>query len=137
MSDRLAALSGQAIAILLALALGAIVILTVDENPINVLTTLLRGAFGNPERIAGTLLQATPILVCGIAACISLRGGLFNIGIEGQLFMGGFAAAWVGFSFDLPPIIHMLIALVFAAFAGLLWIAIPAFFRARYNANEV
>lgn len=137
MTDRLAALSGQALAILLALALGAIVVLTVDENPVTVLTTLLNGAFGSPERIAGTLLQATPILVCGIAACISLRGGLFNIGIEGQLFMGGFAAAWVGFSFNLPPIIHMLVAIVFAAFAGLLWIAIPAFFRARYNANEV
>jgi ABC-type uncharacterized transport system permease subunit len=137
MSERLAAVSGRALAILVALALGAVVVLTVDENPINVLTTLLRGAFGSPERVAGTLLQATPILVCGIAACISLRGGLFNIGIEGQLFMGGFAAAWVGFSFDLPPFIHMLVAIVFAAFAGLAWIAIPAFFRARYNANEV
>ena len=137
MSDRLAALSGQALAILLALALGAVVVLMVDENPINVLMTLLRGAFGNSERIAGTLLQATPILVCGIAACISFRGGLFNIGIEGQLFMGGFAAAWVGFSFALPHFVHVLLAMAFAAFAGLSWIAIPAFFRARYNANEV
>lgn len=137
MSDRFAALSGQALAIVLALALGAVVIVAVDENPINVLMTLLRGAFGSEERIAGTLLQATPILVCGIAACISLRGGLFNIGIEGQLFMGGFAAAWVGFSLSLPPVIHMLVAIVFAGFAGMLWIAIPAFFRARYNANEV
>jgi ABC-type uncharacterized transport system permease subunit len=137
MADRLAALSGQAVAILLALVLGAIVVLAVDENPITVLTTLLRGAFGSPERIAGTLLQATPILVCGIAACISLRGGLFNIGIEGQLFMGGFAAAWVGFSFALPPLLHMLVAIVIATLAGLMWIAIPAWFRARYNANEV
>ena len=75
MSDRMAALSGQALAILLALTLGALVILAIDENPLVVLDTLLRGAFGSPERIAGTLLQATPILVCGIAACISLRGG--------------------------------------------------------------
>jgi general nucleoside transport system permease protein len=137
MTARLSALSGQALAILLALILGAIVILAINENPITVFTTLMRGAFGSPERIAGTLLQATPILVCGIAACISLRSGLFNIGVEGQLFMGGFAAAWVGFSFNMPPIIHMLVAIVFAAFAGMLWIAIPAFFRARYNANEV
>ncbi|WP_274626297.1 ABC transporter permease [Arvimicrobium flavum] len=137
MSDRMAALSGQALAILLALILGALVILAIDENPLHVLDTLLRGAFGSPERIAGTLLQATPILVCGIAACISLRGGLFNIGIEGQLFMGGFAATWVGFSFGMPPILHMLVAIVVAALAGMAWIAIPAFFRARYNANEV
>lgn len=137
MTDRFAALSGQALAIVIALALGAAVVFAVDENPLIVLATLLNGAFGSPERIAGTLLQATPILVCGIAACISLRGGLFNIGIEGQLFMGGFAAAWVGFSFDLPPFVHLAVAIVFAAFAGLAWIAIPAFFRARYNANEV
>lgn len=137
MTDRLAALSGQAIAILIALALGAVVILTVDENPLHVLMTLLNGAFGSPERIAGTLLQATPILVCGIAACISLRGGLFNIGIEGQLFMGGFAAAWVGFSFSLPSVLHVLLAIAFSVLAGMAWIAVPAFFRARYQANEV
>lgn len=137
MNARLAALSGQALAVLIALALGAAVVLTVNENPVHVLGTLLRGAFGNPERIAGTLLQSTPILVCGIAACISLRGGLFNIGIEGQLFMGGFAAAWIGFSLSLPPVLHMLVAIAFAVLAGMLWIAIPAFFRARYNANEV
>jgi simple sugar transport system permease protein len=137
MQERLAALSGQALAILLALLLGAVVILAVGESPVRVFLTLLRGAFGNEERIAGTLLQATPILVCGIAACISLRGGLFNIGIEGQLFMGGFAAAWVGFSFVLPPVLHMLAALALASAAGIVWIAIPAFFRARFNANEV
>lgn len=137
MSDRMVAISGQALAILFALLLGAIVILAVDENPVTVLVTLLRGAFGSPERIAGTLLQSTPILVCGIAACISLRGGLFNIGVEGQLFMGGFAAACVGFSFSLPPYVHMMVALVAGALAGMAWIAIPAFFRARYNANEV
>jgi general nucleoside transport system permease protein len=137
MGQHLEALSGQALAILFALILGAIVIVAVGESPVRVLLTLLNGAFGSPERIAGTLLQATPILVCGVAACISLRAGLFNIGIEGQLFMGGFAAAWVGFSFSLPPVIHLLTAMAFAVFAGVAWIALPAFFRMRYNANEV
>ena len=136
-ADRLLALSGQALAILLALALGAVIVIAINESPLRVLETLLRGAFGNQERIAGTLLQTTPILVCGVAACISFRGGLFNIGIEGQLFMGGFAAAWVGFSFALPPFIHMLVAIAFAVVAGLAWIAIPAYFRARFNTNEV
>ena len=115
---------GQTLAIAFALVLGAIIILAIDESPVRVFVTLLEGAFGNPERIAGTLLQSTPILVCGIAACISLRGGLFNIGIEGQLFMGGFAAAWVGFSFALPPVVHLMLALTFAILAGMVWIAI-------------
>ncbi|MCX5513121.1 ABC transporter permease [Kaistia algarum] len=137
MSDRLSAIFGQLIALAIALAMGAVVILSVKESPLHVLLTLIDGAFGSPERIAGTLLQMTPILICGIAACVSLRGGLFNIGIEGQLFLGGFAATWVGFSFALPPVLHVLLGLAVAAFAGLLWIAIPAFFRARFQTNEV
>ena len=51
--------------------------------------------------------------------------------------MGGFAAAWVGFSFSLPPVIHLLAAMTLAVFAGVAWIALPAFFRTRYDANEV
>jgi len=137
MSDRFDSLFGQGLAILFALGLGALVILTVDESPVRVFVTLLNGAFGSPQRIAGTLLQTTPILICGIAACISFRGGLFNIGIEGQLFMGGFWATWVGFSFNLPPALHLLLAMAAAVLAGMAWIAIPAFFRARYKTNEV
>jgi ABC-type uncharacterized transport system permease subunit len=137
MTDRLFALSGQALAILLALLLGAAVITVVHESPIRVLVTLVRGAVGSEERIAGTLLQTTPILVCGVAACVSLRGGLFNIGVEGQLFMGGFVATWIGFSVALPPYIHLPLALACAAFSGAIWIAIPAYFRARFKANEV
>jgi general nucleoside transport system permease protein len=136
-SDRLTAISGQALAIALALLLSAVVIFSVHENPLRIFLTLLDGAFGNQERIAGTLLQATPILLCGVAACIALRGGLINIGIEGQLFVGGFAAAWVGFSFALPPVLHMLVAMAAAAAAGLAWVAVPAYFRARFNTNEV
>lgn len=130
-------IAGQVVAIGAALALGAIVILLIDENPVTVLTTLMRGAFGDAEKVAGTLLQTTPILVCGIAACVGLRGGMFNVGIEGQLFLGGFAAAWVGFSFALPPVIHVLAALAAAIAAGAAWVAIPAWFRVRFGTNEV
>lgn len=137
MSERLRAFLGQVLAVASAIALGSVVILIVGESPYRVFATLLQGAFGDPARIAGTLLQTTPILVCGIAACISFRGGLFNIGIEGQLFMGGFAAVMVGLYLPLPPVLHVVAGLVAAMAAGLAWIAIPAFFRARYNANEV
>lgn len=137
MSPRMRAFAGQLIAVLFALALGSVVILLVDESPIRVFTTLLRGAFGDINRVAGTLLQTTPILISGIAACIALRGGMFNVGVEGQLFLGGFAAALVGFAFALPPGLHMLVALVAAILAGAAWIAIPAWFRVRFNTNEV
>ncbi|RUY27771.1 ABC transporter permease [Mesorhizobium sp. M7A.F.Ca.US.001.04.2.1] len=137
MKDHLRAVSGQVIAIGVALLMGAIIILMVGESPVRVFMTLLRGAFGDQEKIAGTLLQTTPILICGVAACIGLRGGMFNVGIEGQLFLGGFAAAWVGFAMPLPAGIHTLAALALAVVAGAAWVAIPAYFRARYNTNEV
>lgn len=116
---------------------GAVIILIVGENPLTVYATLLRGAFGTPERIAGSLLQATPIITCGVAACIALRGGLFNIGVEGQLYVGAFAAAWVGFAFQMPPVVHAIVGLAAGMVAGAMWIAIPAIMRARYKANEV
>lgn len=128
---------GGALALAFALLGGAAIIALVGESPVRVYGVLLRGAFGTPERVAGSLLQATPIIIAGVAACIALRGGLFNIGVEGQLYVGAFAAAWVGFSFDLPAGVHALVALTAAVTAGALWIAIPAIMRARYQANEV
>lgn len=128
---------GQLLAIGLSIVGGAIVILLVGEDPLRVFETLLRGAFGSSERIAGSLLQATPIIICGVAACIAFRGGLFNIGVEGQLYMGGFAAAWVGFNFAMPYGLHVAVAMAAAIAAGALWIFIPAFFRARFGTNEV
>lgn len=137
MSQRLRTILGQVIAVVFALALGAVVILLIDESPVLVFTTLLRGAFGDMTRVAATLLQTTPILISGVAACVALRGGMFNVGVEGQLFMGGFAAALVGFSLPLPPGLHMLAALAAGICAGAAWVAIPAYFRVRFNANEV
>jgi ABC-type uncharacterized transport system permease subunit len=128
---------GQVIAILFAILLGSIIIILIDESPVRVFSTLMRGAFGDMSRVAGTLLQTTPILICGIAACIALRGGIFNVGVEGQLFMGGFAAALVGFAMPLPPIIHMLVGIAAAIIAGAAWVAIPAWFYVRFKANEV
>ncbi|MBN9237760.1 MULTISPECIES: ABC transporter permease [Phyllobacteriaceae] len=137
MSERLRAFYGQIIAVAIALAIGAVIIVLVDESPIKVFMTLLRGAFGDQAKVAGTLLQTTPILICGIAACIGLRGGMFNVGIEGQLFLGGFAAAWVGFALPLSAGLHVVVGMAVAVLAGAAWVAIPAYFRARYNTNEV
>nr|WP_210322176.1 ABC transporter permease [Aminobacter carboxidus] len=117
--------------------MGAVIIMLIDESPIKVFMTLMRGAFGDQAKIAGTLLQTTPILICGIAACIGLRGGMFNVGIEGQLFLGGFAAAWVGFAMPLPAGLHVVVAMAVAVIAGAAWVSIPAFFRVRYGTNEV
>jgi len=127
----------QIIALTVVLVLSVMIILLIGENPLRVFMVLARGAFGDMEKIAATLLQTTPILLCGVAACIGFRGGMFNVGIEGQLFLGGFAAAWIGFSFELPALLHIPLGLSAAIICGALWVAIPAFFRVRYGTNEV
>jgi general nucleoside transport system permease protein len=127
----------QALPLLLAVIAGSAIILAIGEDPIHVYATLFRGSFGTAQAMAGTLLQSTPIIMSGIAACIALRAGVFNIGVEGQLYLGGFAAAFIGFSFDLPAIIHLPLGLLAAGLAGALWALPPAWFRARFKANEV
>lgn len=124
-------------ALIFAFVLGSFIILLINESPLHVYTTLLKGAFGGWQQFAGTLLQTTPIIVTGTAACFAFNSGVFNIGIEGQLYVGGFAAAWVGFAFQLPRLLHLPLALVASMVAGMLWALVPAYFRARYNTSEV
>lgn len=137
MKDRLSRAGLALLPLALAILAGTLLIVLIGENPAHVYATLFRGAFGDMQKFAGTLLQATPIIVSGVAACLALRAGVFNIGVEGQLYLGGFAAAWVGFAFDMPWFVHLPLGILAAMAAGALWILVPAWFRARYNANEV
>ncbi|MGL5721014.1 MAG: ABC transporter permease [Brevinema sp.] len=120
-----------------ALFVSSIIISLIGENPFTVFFVLIKGSFGDFESIVATLLQSTPIMIAGSAACIGFKSGVFNIGVEGQFYLGGIAAAVVGFMWNLPPVIHVLVALLAACVAGMLWVIIPAFFRAFYNVNEV
>ena len=83
-------------AILLAFAVGGIIILLVGENPITAYWALLRGMFGSWDRIAASLGRSTPFIGAALAVAFAFRAGLFNIGVEGQLLIGATAAAWVG-----------------------------------------
>jgi ABC-type uncharacterized transport system permease subunit len=128
----------QLIAIFLALLLGAIVLLASGFSPIQAYGSLIIGAFGNINGIGQTFSQATPIIFTALAFLFAFKAGLFNIGAEGQLLVGAFAAAIVGISFDgLPSIIHIPLALVVGAFFGGLWALIPALLKTELGAHEV
>jgi ABC-type uncharacterized transport system permease subunit len=122
---------------------------------------LFEGSFGNPVRIVqgfGTwigsgqsrplldalrplgesLVISTPYILAGLAVALGFRGGLFNIGVEGQLFVGGLAAAFVGYSVvGLPQILHLPLAMLAGIAAGAVWGAIPGLLKARTGAHEV
>jgi len=117
-------LLGVSIALLLGLSLGAVLMALWGYNPLLAYGALFRGAFGDRYAIATTLSRATPLILTGLTFAIGMRGGLFNIGAQGQLTAGALVAVAVSL-WALPPGWHLLVAVVLAMLAGALF-SIPA-----------
>src|SRR5215218_10701861 len=101
------------LAIAIALLAGAVVLALSGANPIPAYEALFAGAFGGQRQIAETLVMATPLILGGLAFAVAARAGLFNIGIEGQMVMGGLAAGLVAaVDLGLPALIHLPLALL-------------------------
>lgn len=126
------------LAVAIALAAGGVVIALSGDNPIPAYQALFEGAFGGERAIAETLVMATPLILGGLAFAVAAKAGLFNIGIEGQMVMGGLAAGLTAaVDVGLPAIIHLPLALVVGTIAGGIWGFIPGILKARTGAHEV
>jgi ABC-type uncharacterized transport system permease subunit len=126
------------LAVAIALAAGGVVIALSGDNPFPAYQALFEGAFGGQRAIAETLVMATPLILGGLAFAVAARAGLFNIGIEGQMVMGGLAAGLVAaVDTGLPAVIHLPLALVAGTLAGGIWGFIPGILKARTGAHEV
>ncbi len=118
--------------------LGGVLIWFVGERPFEVYRTFWWSAFGSLNDFGYVLFNATPLIFTGLAVMIGFKCGLFNIGCEGQLYVAGFAAAWVGFHIDWTTAWLIIPAcFVSAMLAGALWAAIPGMLKARYGVHEV
>ncbi|MFJ4223277.1 ATP-binding cassette domain-containing protein [Microbacterium sp. NPDC089695] len=116
------------VAVLVALAIGAIVILAIGQNPVTAYVELFTSAWRTPFGIGSIIAMFVPLAIMAAGTIVSFRAGFFNIGGEGQLYFGAFFGAFAGFSFHgLPPVVHILLVLVFGATAGALWGLIPGF----------
>lgn len=128
----------QLIAITAALILGVFVIAASGKDPIQVYSVMVSGAFGDILAIANTLTQMTPIVFTGLAFLIAFKTGLFNIGIEGQFYIGAFVAAYVGFTFPgFPPVLHSFFALLAGGVAGAFWALLAIVPKIKTGAHEV
>lgn len=130
------------ISLILALAFGGLILLATGANPLVTYKAMAVGAFGSKYAISETLVKAIPLILCGLGVAVAFRMRFWNIGAEGQLAMGGFAAAWVGLFLPglLPdlPLKWLLPLMVLAGMlAGALWGLIPALLRAFVGVNEV
>lgn len=155
------ALKVPALAVLTGLLIGAIAIVVSGSNVFEAYGALFVGSFGDPVRyftgfqqlfttgettgllraiypLTESLVTATPYIFAGLAVALGFRCGLFNIGAEGQFFIGALCSAYAGYSLvGLPGIIHLPLALLAGAAGGALWGAIPGYLKARFGAHEV
>jgi ABC-type uncharacterized transport system permease subunit len=128
-------------AIVVALILGGVVLAVVGGNPFLAYAHIARASFGDIGVFSDTLVKATPLILTGLACTVAFRMKLWNIGAEGQLFVGAWAASAVVLTPILPaetPKILMLLTMAVAGFAaGALWGFVPGLLKAKLNVNEV
>lgn len=131
------------LAILTAVILGGIIIASVRGNPLLAYYGLIQGSFGSTRALSETAVWATPYILAGLAVTLAFKGGLFNIGAEGQLALGATFSALIGYALpewlgmDVPAIIHLPLAVLVGMAAGAFWGAIPGFLKAYTGGHEV
>lgn len=136
------------IAVLIAFALGAILIVITGASVGNAYTAMFKGSIFNASALnrglsyalrpmVDSIFFAIPLILAGLGLGFGFRAGLFNIGGAGQIIFGALAAIWVSFSLDLPYGLHLLVALIAAAAAGGFYAGIAGYLKAKTGANEV
>jgi len=131
-------------ALFIGLLIGAGLMLVFGYNPINGYISMLKGFgifirerfFDNTEALEA-LATAVPLMLTAITFTVGMRAGLFNIGAEGQVYMGAVAAAWIGGHFVLPAGLHLLAATAFAMLIGAAWALLPAILKIGAGVHEV
>lgn len=136
--DRLFDALLPAIATLIGLLFGAVLLMVLGVNPITAYSSLFQGAFGTVSGITQTLTKATALLLVALGICIAFRGGVINIGGEGQIIVGAIASTAVALGLpNLPGVLLIPLTLLAGALAGALWGGIAGVLKARFGVNEI
>ena len=125
--------------VLLALGVAGLIVLAAGVDPLDAVRVMLVGAFGSEEAVGYTLYYATNFVFTGLAVALAFHAGLFNIGGEGQAYLGGLGAGLVALGFDriLPAAILIPLAVAAAAGFGAAWAAIPGYLQAYRGSHIV
>lgn len=116
---------------------GALLVVSQGNDPLEALRAIISGAFGTKRAIGTTIRWMAPTLITSISAVIAFRSGIWNVGIEGQMYMGAFLCAVVGYELSLPRGLHILVCLAAAGLSGMLFALIPALLKSFLNVNEL
>lgn len=141
--ERGRSLANVIIPLFFAFFVGAVFALVAGYNPFEVYSTIIAKSFGTYGGFMQSLGFATPLMMTGIATAFAFKAGIWNIGVEGQVYMGALASALVGAGYfgisnwSLPPFVHITLALLAGILFGLLFACIPAALKAYLGINEV
>ena len=127
------------IQILLAFLVSGLIVLLIGESPVRAMELLVTGAFGYEEALGYTLYYATNFIFTGLAVAVAFHAGLFNIGGEGQAYIGGLGVGLVCLAFDttLPLILLIPLCILAGALFGAAWAFIPAYLQAKRGSHIV
>lgn len=125
------------LSILMAVLIGAIIMVCLGANPVTALQSLVTGAFGSKANIGTTLTKATPLIFTGLCACFAYKCGVFNLGGEGQFIMGSIAACCVTLLTGVTGPAAIVLALVAAGVVGGLWGFLPGILKIARGQNEM
>ena len=129
------------IAVVVALLLGAVVLLIVGGNPILAYAHIAKASFGSIGVFSDTLVKAIPLILVGVACAVAFQMKLWNIGAEGQFYMGAFGASMVVLLPVLPETapkwLFIIVMMISGIFFGALWGFIPGYLKGKFNVNEI
>lgn len=127
------------VSVLAALVAGAVFLAVEGYDPVAVYAALVEASFTTWFGITDSLAAASPLILTGLAAALTFRMKLFNIGAEGQLYLGAIGASWAGLALaaELPRPLAAVVMLLVGAVAGALWILPAAVFRAWLGTSEI
>ena len=123
------------LSLVLSTVVGGIILALLGYDAVETYRVIVSKAFSDFGQV---LRRSTPLMMCALAVAIPIQCGMFNLGGQGQLISGAFAAALVGFSFqNCPPVLHPILAILAAMFVGGLFGLLPALFKVRFGASEI
>lgn len=126
------------LALAAALLAGGLILAVTGYDPVRAYQFMWRGVFGSQRTFGEVLLKATPLILTGAGIAVAFRCGVWNIGAEGQFYMGAIAATWVGVNAPgWPPVLLVPAVLVAGFVGGGLWAVVPGWLKVRFRINEV
>lgn len=126
------------VSIILGMIGAGLIIALIGENPMKVYLHIFLGSFGTIHGVFATFQRFIALSFAGLAVTLAFRAGIFNMGVEGQIYIGALIATWVGVSFDsLPALIHLPLTILAGCLGGALWAFIPGYLKATRGFNEI